>query len=141
MIVAGADYRIFLMMRYRELEVQRSSSIIEAAKHIGGVVLSVALILGGTFAALIPSGIVTLMQVAIFVLVGLVLLSFIVLPMFMPAVMGNPSKRVLNKIKESKILAILHYMGSLFLLNVPIAFGVFQTYAIIIAIPKTNVAK
>lgn len=89
MIVAlGVDYSIFLMMRYRELENQGSSAIIEAAKHIGGVVLSAALILGGTFAALIPSGIVTLMQVAIFVLVGLVLLSFIMLPMFMPAVMG-----------------------------------------------------
>lgn len=93
MIVAlGVDYSIFLMMRYHEMEGQGSVAIIEAAKHIGGVVLSAALILGGTFAALIPSGIVTLMQVAIFVSIGLVLLSFMMLPIFMPAVMGLSEK-------------------------------------------------
>ena len=91
-VTLGVDYSIFLMMRYKELEGQGSVAIIEAAKHIGGVVLSAALILGGTFAALIPSGIVTLMQVAILVLVGLVFLSFVMLPIFMPAVMGLTEK-------------------------------------------------
>lgn len=91
-VTLGVDYSIFLMMRYHELEDKGSVAIIDAAKHIGGVVLSAALILGGTFAALIPSGIVTLMQVAILVLVGLVLLSFIMLPVFMPAVMGLTEK-------------------------------------------------
>ena len=91
-VTLGVDYSIFLMMRYHELEGQGTVAIIEAAKHIGGVVLSAALILGGTFAALIPSGIVTLMQVAILVLVGLVFLSFVMLPIFMPAVMGLTEK-------------------------------------------------
>ncbi|MFC7687971.1 MMPL family transporter [Ureibacillus sp. GCM10028918] len=91
-VTLGVDYSIFLMMRYHEVKDQGSAGIIDAAKHIGGVVLSAALILGGTFAALIPSGIVTLMQVAILVLVGLVLLSFIMLPVFMPAVMGLTEK-------------------------------------------------
>ena len=95
MIVAlGVDYSIFLMMRYREVEEKGTEGIIEAAKHIGGVVLSAALILGGTFAALIPSGIVTLMQVAIFVIVGLVLLSIMMLPILMPAVMGGSTKLI-----------------------------------------------
>ena len=60
MIVAlGVDYSIFLMMRYREQE-NSQSAIVEAAKHIGGVVISAAIILGGTFAALMPSGVVTI---------------------------------------------------------------------------------
>lgn len=93
MIVAlGVDYSIFLMMRYSEVKEKGAEGIIEAARHMGGVVLSAALILGGTFAALIPSGIITLMQVAIFVIVGLVLLSIIMLPIFMPAVMGGTIK-------------------------------------------------
>jgi len=101
-VTLGVDYSIFLMMRYHEVKEQGSVGIIDAAKHIGGVVLSAAVILGGTFAALIPSGIVTLMQVAILVLVGLVLLSFLMLPVFMPAVMGLPEKmkNVFSKKKE-----------------------------------------
>ena len=55
-ITLGVDYSIFLMMRYNEVEDKGSEGIIDAAKHMGGVVLSAALILGGTFAALIPSG-------------------------------------------------------------------------------------
>ncbi|WP_240758346.1 MMPL family transporter [Lysinibacillus sp. SGAir0095] len=101
-VTLGVDYSIFLMMRYHEVKDQGIVGIIDAAKHIGGVVLSAALILGGTFAALIPSGIVTLMQVAILVLVGLVLLSFIMLPVFMPAVMGltEKMKYLFSKKKE-----------------------------------------
>ncbi|MCM3389608.1 MMPL family transporter [Ureibacillus chungkukjangi] len=91
-VTLGVDYSIFLMMRYHEVKDQGSVGIIDASKHIGGVVLSAALILGGTFAALIPSGIITLMQVAILVLIGLVLLSFLMLPVFMPAVMGLTEK-------------------------------------------------
>lgn len=100
-ITLGVDYSIFLMTRYHEVKDQGSIGIIDAAKNIGGVVLSAALILGGTFAALIPSGIVTLMQVAIVVLVGLVLLSFIMLPVFMPAVMGLTEK-LKNKFTKKK---------------------------------------
>lgn len=56
MIVAlGVDYSIFVMMRYNELEGDPATKIVTASRHIGGVVLSAALILGGTFAALIPS--------------------------------------------------------------------------------------
>jgi len=91
-ITLGVDYSIFLMMRYNEVEDKGVEGIIDAAKHIGGVVLSAALILAGTFAALLPSGIVTLMQVAILVLIGLVLLSFVMLPIFLPAVLGLPKK-------------------------------------------------
>ncbi|MGN1385603.1 MAG: MMPL family transporter, partial [Bacillus sp. (in: firmicutes)] len=81
MIVAlGVDYSIFLMMRYRENEEDSTKAIVEAARHIGGVVISAAIILGGTFAALIPSGVITLIEVATAVIIGLFLLSFVMLP-------------------------------------------------------------
>ncbi|MEK4971294.1 MMPL family transporter [Niallia sp. FSL R7-0648] len=93
MIVAlGVDYSIFLMMRYNEIEGDIATRIVESSRHIGGVVLSAALILGGTFAALIPSGVLTLIQVAIVVIVGLLFLSLIALPIFLPALIKLTNK-------------------------------------------------
>lgn len=88
MIVAlGVDYSIFMMMRYRENGGHTSNAIVDAAKHIGGVVISAAIILGGTFAALIPSGILTLIEIAIAVILGLFILSLILLPIFIPSLL------------------------------------------------------
>ncbi|PDZ02112.1 hypothetical protein COE20_12680 [Bacillus cereus] len=93
MIVAlGVDYSIFVMMRYNELEGDPATKIVNASRHIGGVVLSAALILGGTFAALIPSGVLTLIQVASVVGVALLLLAIIVMPILLPALIGLTSK-------------------------------------------------
>lgn len=92
MIVAlGVDYSIFLMMRYRELgEVNpgwtTSEKMLQACDIIGTVVISAAIILGGTFAALIPSGVPTLIEVALCVDIGLLLLVFL-LPINMSAAM------------------------------------------------------
>lgn len=92
MIVAlGVDYSIFLMMRYRELgDVNpgwsTSQRMLEACDIIGTVVISAAIILGGTFAALIPSGVPTLIEVALCVDIGLLLLVFL-LPINMSAAM------------------------------------------------------
>ncbi|MDN6779597.1 MAG: MMPL family transporter [Lactobacillus sp.] len=81
LIALGVDYSIFLMTRYRELETEEytspSSRILKACAIIGMVVVSAAIILGGTFAALIPSGIPTLIEVALTVDVGLLILVFI----------------------------------------------------------------
>ncbi|MBW7987986.1 MMPL/RND family transporter [Lactobacillus helveticus] len=81
LIALGVDYSIFLMTRYRELESEGyttpSSRILKACAIIGTVVVSAAIILGGTFAALIPSGIPTLIEVALTVDVGLLILVFI----------------------------------------------------------------
>lgn len=92
MIVAlGVDYSIFLMMRYRELGEANpgwstSQRMLEACDIIGTVVISAAIILGGTFAALIPSGVPTLIEVALCVDIGLLLLVFL-LPINMSAAM------------------------------------------------------
>lgn len=88
LIALGVDYSIFLMTRYRELESEGyttpSARILKACAIIGTVVVSAAIILGGTFAALIPSGIPTLIEVALAVDIGLLILVFI-LPITMSA--------------------------------------------------------
>ena len=80
LIALGVDYSIFLMTRY-QLEQEGlnrpSQRILKACGIIGTVVISAAVILGGTFAALIPSGIPTLIEVALTVIVGLLILVFI----------------------------------------------------------------
>lgn len=88
LIALGVDYSIFLMTRYRELEQEGltspSENILKACGIIGTVVISAAIILGGTFAALIPSGIPTLIEVALTVDVGLLILV-IILPITLSA--------------------------------------------------------
>lgn len=87
MIIAlGVDYSIFLMMRYRDSNksLKPSARILEASGVIGAVVLSAMIILSGTFAAMIPSGVLTLIQVALVVIIGLIIL-IIIIPVLLPA--------------------------------------------------------
>ncbi|MDO4912639.1 MAG: MMPL family transporter [Lactobacillus sp.] len=90
MIIAlGVDYSIFLMTRYREERMENADetvaeSIVRSTAIIGTVVISAVIILGGTFAALIPSGIPTLIEVATTVIIGLLML-LILIPLGLPA--------------------------------------------------------
>ncbi|MBT8915653.1 MMPL family transporter [Lactobacillus delbrueckii subsp. bulgaricus] len=79
LIALGVDYSIFVMMRYRDSDPHAlpSARILEACTVIGTVVISAAVILGGTFAALIPLGVPTLIEVAIGVIIGLAILVFL----------------------------------------------------------------
>lgn len=92
MIVAlGVDYSIFLMTRYKEyIGLPPHEAIVKAAKNIGGVVVSAAIILAGTFLTLYPSGLKTLMQLAIGVSAGLMMLALILLPVLLPALISLP---------------------------------------------------
>lgn len=92
LIALGVDYTIFLMLKYRDevalggkTQVNVTQTILKSVAMIGTVVISAAVILGGTFAALIPSGVVTLIQVALVVIVGLILLV-VLIPLVLPAV-------------------------------------------------------
>lgn len=87
MIVAlGVDYSIFLMMRYREYsELGPQLAIEQVMKHTGSVIVSAVIILCGTFAAIYPTGLLTLMQLATAVIVVLILLVLVMLPLFIPA--------------------------------------------------------
>ncbi|MCD5500795.1 MMPL family transporter [Lactobacillus delbrueckii] len=79
LIALGVDYSIFVMMRYRDSDPHAlpSARILKACTAIGTVVISAVVILGGTFAALIPSGVPTLIEVAIGVIIGLAILIFL----------------------------------------------------------------
>lgn len=87
LLALGVDYSIFLVMRYRDIDQNKylpTERIVRAATIIGTVVISAAIILSGTFAALIPSGIPTLIEVAMTVIIGLIILV-IIIPLVMPS--------------------------------------------------------
>ncbi|MDR9792191.1 MMPL family transporter [Aeribacillus pallidus] len=85
LIALGIDYSIFLMNRfneYRDLPV--TEAMLSAMSHMGTVIISAAVILGGTFAAMLPSGVLSLLEIATIVLTGLFLYALVVLPLFVP---------------------------------------------------------
>jgi len=90
-VAVGVDYGIFLMMRYKEYgDIDHEEAIKRATRSVGGVIISAMIILGGTFATLMPSGLVLLIEMATAVIVGLVVLVFVLLPMLVPALMALP---------------------------------------------------
>jgi putative drug exporter of the RND superfamily len=91
-VALGVDYSIFLMMRFKEYHsILPKEAIVLASRHTGGVIMSAVIILGGTFATLMPSGILLLYELAIAVITGLVVLCFVLLPVFLPAMIALPS--------------------------------------------------
>jgi RND superfamily putative drug exporter len=85
LVALGIDYSIFLMDRfneYRNMPVQQA--ILLSMKKMGTVIISAAVILGGTFAAMMPSGVLSLLEIATILLIGLALYSLVVLPLFVP---------------------------------------------------------
>lgn len=90
LVALGVDYSIFLMDRfneYRDLPV--AHAMLQAMKKMGTVIISAAIILGGTFAAMMPSGMLSLLQIASITLIGLMLYAFIILPLFIPVMVKN----------------------------------------------------
>ena len=86
------------MMRYKEYgELEPMRALVESAKNIGGVIISAMIILGGTFATLIPSGLVLLIELAAAVITGLIVFCFILLPMLVPALIVLPKALRRNK--------------------------------------------
>nr|WP_259548228.1 MMPL family transporter [Heyndrickxia oleronia] len=101
----GVDYSIFLMMRFKEYpDLSPKEAIVLASKHTGGVIISAVIILGGTFATLMPAGIVLLSELAIAVITGLIVLCFILLPIFVPALMALP-ETLANVVSRKKMSA------------------------------------
>ncbi|KUP37605.1 hypothetical protein AU385_00635 [Bacillus halotolerans] len=87
LIALGVDYSIFLLDRFKE-EVQLGihQGVIRSMSKMGSVIITAAIILAGTFAAMMPSGVNTLMQVASVVIIGLLLYGLVILPLLMPAI-------------------------------------------------------
>lgn len=87
LMALGVDYSIFLLGRlsddlngHQDLD----ELILITMRKVGSTVLSAGVILGGTFASLYPSGVLTLMQVSTIVIAGIVLYTLIMLPLFIP---------------------------------------------------------
>lgn len=92
-ISLGVDYSIFLIMRQKENpELSSTQALIQAAARVGGVIFSAGLILSGTFAAMYPSGVLTLMEIAVTVIIGIMLLCLAFIPFFIPAMISLKSK-------------------------------------------------
>jgi putative drug exporter of the RND superfamily len=90
LVALGVDYSIFLMDRFNEYkELSVADAMLISMKKMGTVIISAAIILGGTFAAMMPSGMLSLLQIASIILVGLLLYTFVVLPMFIPVMVKN----------------------------------------------------
>ncbi|WP_175640608.1 MMPL family transporter [Metabacillus schmidteae] len=85
LVALGVDYSIFLMDRFNEYkDLSVGQAMLMAMKKMGTVIISAVIILGGTFAAMIPSGMLSLIQIAAIILTGLFLYALIVLPLFIP---------------------------------------------------------
>ncbi|MBP1996575.1 MMPL family transporter [Paenibacillus eucommiae] len=85
LMALGIDYSIFLMDRFKEFKhLSPQEGILKSMRTMGTVIMSAALILGGTFAAMLPSGVMSLLQIATIVLCGLFLYAMVMLPLFIP---------------------------------------------------------
>lgn len=90
LMALGVDYSIFLMERFNEYhDLTVEDAMLLAMKKMGTVIISAVIILGGTFAAMIPSGMLSLIQIASIILIGLLLYTFVVLPLFIPVLVKN----------------------------------------------------
>jgi len=85
LLALGVDYSIFLMGRFNEnRKMDPSEAILSAMKSMGTVIFSAAAILSGTFSAMLPSGVLSLLQIATIVIIGLFLYAALFLPFFVP---------------------------------------------------------
>lgn len=85
LVALGIDYSIFLMDRFREYrDLPIENAMLESMKNMGTVIISAAIILAGTFAAMLPSGMLSLLQIATLVIIGLMLYALVFLPFFVP---------------------------------------------------------
>lgn len=90
LVALGVDYSIFLMDRFNEYkDLSVADAMLTSMKKMGTVIISAAIILGGTFAAMMPSGMLSLLQIAAIVIVGLFLYALVMLPLFIPVMVKN----------------------------------------------------
>ncbi len=86
-VALGVDYSIFLMARYKEERLRAGSreAMSAAMATTGGVILSAAAIMAGTFGALGFSGVVALVQVGVGTMIGLALYATLFMSLVVPS--------------------------------------------------------
>ena len=104
LVALGIDYNIFLMTRVREesLKVGTSKGVIKGLVVTGGVITSAGIVLAATFAALGVIPILFLFQLAFIVAFGVLLDTFIVRSLLVPALIKDigPSVWWPSKVKR-----------------------------------------
>ncbi|WP_245889200.1 MMPL family transporter [Knoellia remsis] len=87
LVALGIDYSIFLMTRVREESVHRGTrpGILVGLAVTGGVITSAGIVLAATFSALTVLPLVFLVQVAFIVAFGVILDTFVVRSLLVPA--------------------------------------------------------
>ena len=88
LVALGSDYNIFLMSRVREESEARGTrdGIRIASARTGPVITSAGVILAGTFLAMVASPLTVLFQVGTMVAVGVLIDTFIVRSLLVPAI-------------------------------------------------------
>ncbi len=88
LVVLAADYSIFLMSRVKEEAETHGlrEGVERGVTHTGGVITACGLILAGTFAALMVTSVGSLIQMGFAIAFGVLLDTFVVRPLLLPAV-------------------------------------------------------
>mgnify|MGYP003556258741 CR=1 FL=1 len=96
LVALGIDYNIFLMTRVREESIKYGTreGIVRGLTITGGVITSAGLVLAATFAALAVIPILFLLQIAFIVAFGVLLDTFIVRSLLVPALTYDIGKAI-----------------------------------------------
>jgi len=96
LVALGSDYNIFLMSRVREESEHRpiKDGIRIASGHTGAVITSAGLILAGTFGSMATAPLVVLFQIGVAVAIGVLIDTFLVRSILVPAIVWKLGERV-----------------------------------------------
>jgi RND superfamily putative drug exporter len=96
LVALGVDYNIFLMARVREeaLRVRTREAMLTGLAVTGGVITSAGVVLAGTFSVLAVLPLVALTQIGITVALGVLLDTFVVRSILVPALTFELDERV-----------------------------------------------
>ena len=96
LVALGIDYNIFLMTRVREESVEHGThqGILRGLGITGGVITSAGLVLAATFAALSVIPILFLLQIAFIVSFGVLLDTFLVRSLLVPALSYDVGRKI-----------------------------------------------
>ncbi|GGB89081.1 membrane protein [Knoellia flava TL1] len=96
LVALGIDYSIFLMTRVREESVRRGTrpGILVGLAVTGGVITSAGIVLAATFSSLTVLPLVFLVQVAFIVAFGVILDTFVVRSLLVPALAHDIGPKV-----------------------------------------------
>jgi len=105
LVALGIDYNIFLMSRVREESMHHGTrrGILRGLVATGGVITSAGLVLAATFAALGVIQILFLVQLAFIVAFGVLLDTFIVRSLLVPALAYDIGKKIWWPSKLSRV--------------------------------------